>query len=155
VCQHNIHGYIHGFIHGYPYPRQAWWSCTGVFRLTIKILFHSGDMRHPSREIAYKCWHTFLEALNFWPICRHRTCDRVWWRLTERPRRLEKQNLLDGQGKVRHEAARRRNSECNLNSRNSSRSNASRPTAVQRAVMAGGAAHWSLRRAAGQSHSPL
>jgi len=38
---------------------------------------------------------------------------------------------LDGQGKARREAARRRNSECkiNLSSRNSSRSNGSRPTA--------------------------
>jgi len=44
---------------------------------------------------------------------------------------------LDGQGKARREAARRHNSECkiNLNSRNSSRSNGSRPTAVQRAVI--------------------
>jgi len=44
---------------------------------------------------------------------------------------------LDGQGKARREAARRRNSECkiNSNSRNSSRSNGSRPTAVQRAVI--------------------
>ena len=44
---------------------------------------------------------------------------------------------LDGQGKARREAARRRNSECkiNFNSRNSSRSNSSRPTAVQRAVI--------------------
>jgi len=44
---------------------------------------------------------------------------------------------LDGQGIARREAARRRNSECkiNSNSRNSSRSNGSRPTAVQRAVI--------------------
>jgi len=44
---------------------------------------------------------------------------------------------LDGQGKALREAARRRNFECkiNLNSRNSSRSNGSRPTAVQRAVI--------------------
>ena len=44
---------------------------------------------------------------------------------------------LDGQGKARREAARRRNSECriNFNSRNSSCSNGSRPTAVQRAVI--------------------
>ena len=48
-------------------------------------------------------------------------------------------NQLDGQGKARREAARRRNPECkiNLSSRNSSRSNGSR--------------HWSLRRVAGQS----
>jgi len=41
------------------------------------------------------------------------------------------QEELDGQGKARREAARRRNSECkiNFNSRNSSRSNGSRPTA--------------------------
>ena len=45
--------------------------------------------------------------------------------------------LLDGQSKARREAARRRNFECkiNLNSRNYSRSNGSRPTAVQRAVI--------------------
>ena len=45
--------------------------------------------------------------------------------------------ILDGQGKARREAARRRNTECkiNFNSRNSSRSNGSRPTAVQRAVI--------------------
>ena len=44
---------------------------------------------------------------------------------------------LDGQDKARREAARRRNSECkiNFNSRNSSRSNGSRPTGVQRAVI--------------------
>jgi len=38
---------------------------------------------------------------------------------------------LDGQGKARREAARRRNSECiiNLSCRNSSRGNGSRPTA--------------------------
>ena len=44
---------------------------------------------------------------------------------------------LDGQGKARREAARRRNSECKINfsSQNSSRSNGSRPTAVQRAVI--------------------
>jgi len=44
---------------------------------------------------------------------------------------------LDGQGKARREAARRRNFECkiNLNSRNYSRSNGSKPTAVQRAVI--------------------
>ena len=44
---------------------------------------------------------------------------------------------LDGQGKARREAARRRNSECqiNFNSRNSSRSNGSRPTAVERALI--------------------
>ena len=37
---------------------------------------------------------------------------------------------LDGQGKARREAARRRNSECkiNLSCRNSSRGNGSRPT---------------------------
>ena len=47
------------------------------------------------------------------------------------------QNELDGQGKARREAARRRNSErkMNFNSRNSCRSNGSRPTAVQRAVI--------------------
>jgi len=41
------------------------------------------------------------------------------------------QTKLDGQGKARREAARRRYSECkiNLSSRNSSRSNGSRPTA--------------------------
>jgi len=41
------------------------------------------------------------------------------------------QEQLDGQGKARREAARRRNSECkiNLSSRNSSCSNGSRPTA--------------------------
>jgi len=50
---------------------------------------------------------------------------------------VNKLNELDGQGKARREAARRRNSECkiNLNSRNSSRSNGSRPAAVQRAVI--------------------
>ena len=39
--------------------------------------------------------------------------------------------LLDGHGKARREAARRRNSECkiNLSYRNSSRGNGSRPTA--------------------------
>ena len=44
---------------------------------------------------------------------------------------------LDGQGKAQREAARRRNSECKINfiSRNSSRSNGSRPAAVQRAVI--------------------
>ena len=44
---------------------------------------------------------------------------------------------LDGQGKARREAARRLNSECKINfsSQNSSRSNGSRPTAVQRAVI--------------------
>ena len=44
---------------------------------------------------------------------------------------------LDGQGRARREAARRRNFECkiSLNSRNYSRSNGSRPTAVQRAVI--------------------
>ena len=49
----------------------------------------------------------------------------------------ENLNKLDGQGKARREAARRRNSECkiNLNSRNFSRSNGSRPTAVQRTVI--------------------
>ena len=41
------------------------------------------------------------------------------------------QTKLDGQGKARREAARRRNSECKINliCRNSSRSNGSRPTA--------------------------
>ena len=40
-----------------------------------------------------------------------------------------RQTKLDGQGKARHEAARRRNSECkiNLSCRNSSRGNGSRP----------------------------
>jgi len=43
---------------------------------------------------------------------------------------IEKQKRLDGQGKARREAARRRNFECkiNLSSPNSSRSNGSRPT---------------------------
>ena len=47
------------------------------------------------------------------------------------------QTKVEVQGKARHEAARRRNSECkiNLNSRNSSRSNGSKPTVVQRAVI--------------------
>ena len=54
---------------------------------------------------------------------------------------------LDGQGKARREAARRRNSECkiNLSSRNSSRSNGSRPTAQRSAV---GLLHSDLRRRA-------
>ena len=43
----------------------------------------------------------------------------------------EKQTELDGQGKARREAARRRNSECkiNLSCRNSSRGNGCGPTA--------------------------
>ena len=51
--------------------------------------------------------------------------------------RIEIFQKLDGQGKARRDPARRRNSECkiNFNSRNSSRSNGSRPTAVQRAVI--------------------
>ena len=51
--------------------------------------------------------------------------------------RNKKKKELDGQGKARREAARRRNSECkiNFNSRNASRSNGSRPTAVKRAVI--------------------
>ena len=42
------------------------------------------------------------------------------------------QTKLDGQGKARREAARRRNSEykINLSSRHSSRSNGSRPTDI-------------------------
>jgi len=50
---------------------------------------------------------------------------------------LHNLTILDGQGRARREAARRRNFECkiNLNSRNYSRSNGSRPTAVQRAVI--------------------
>jgi len=62
------------------------------------------------------------------------------------------QTKIEVQGKARHEAARRRNSECkiNLSSRNSlSVMAVSRPTAQRR--LAGGAAHWSLRRAASQS----
>jgi len=53
----------------------------------------------------------------------------------DRPRdlgeRVAKEKKLDGQGKARREAARRRNSECriNLSSRNSSRSKGSRHTA--------------------------
>jgi len=49
----------------------------------------------------------------------------------------ETPNKLDGQGRARREAAWRRNFECkiNLNSPNYSRSNGSRPTAVQRAVI--------------------
>ena len=45
----------------------------------------------------------------------------------------EQQEELDGQGKTRREAARRRNSECkiNLSCRNSSRGNGSRPTALR------------------------
>jgi len=52
-------------------------------------------------------------------------------------RKHKKMRKLDGQGKARREAARRRNFECkiNLNSRNYSRSNGSRPTALQRAVI--------------------
>jgi len=48
-----------------------------------------------------------------------------------------KKEKLDGQGRARREAARRSNfeSKINLNSRNYSRSNGSRPTAVQRAVI--------------------
>jgi len=62
------------------------------------------------------------------------------------------QTKLAVQGKARHEAARRRNSECkiNLSNRNSLAAMAvSRPTAQR--WLAGGAAHWSLRRAASQS----
>jgi len=70
------------------------------------------------------------------------------------PRTLLTQYLeLDGQGKARREAARRRNFECkiNFNSRNSSRSNGSRPTAVQprrRPGTAVGLLHSELRRRA-------
>ena len=48
-----------------------------------------------------------------------------------------KYKKLDGQGRARREAARRRNFECKINliSRNYSRRNGSRPTAVQRAVI--------------------
>jgi len=44
---------------------------------------------------------------------------------------------LDGQGKARREAARRRNSECkiNLSCRNSSRGNGNRPTGYSAAVI--------------------
>jgi len=62
------------------------------------------------------------------------------------------QTKLEVQGKARHEAARRRNSECkiNLSSRNSLAAMAvSRPTAQR--LLAAGAAHRSLRRAASQS----
>jgi len=47
------------------------------------------------------------------------------------------QTKLEVQGKARHEAARRRNSECqiNLSSRNSSRGNGSRPTGYSAAVI--------------------
>jgi len=59
--------------------------------------------------------------------------------------------ILDGQGKARREAARRRNSECkiNLSCPNSSRGNGSRPTAHRR--LAGGAEQRPMCRAAGQS----
>jgi len=58
---------------------------------------------------------------------------------------------LDGQGKARREAARRRNFECkiNLSSPNSSRSNGSTPTAHR--WLAGSVSHWSQRRTASQS----
>ena len=59
-----------------------------------------------------------------------------------------RENKLDGQGKARREAARRRNSEwkINFNSRNSSRSNGSRPTAVQRSVIGRRGGAWVANR---------
>ena len=56
-----------------------------------------------------------------------------------------KNKQLDGQGKARRKAARRRNFECkiNLSSPNSSRSNGSTPTAQQ--WLAGSVSHWSQR----------
>ena len=66
-------------------------------------------------------------------------------------RRSQQQQQLDGQGKARREAARRRNSECkiNLSCRNSSRGNGSRTTAQR--WLAGSAALRPMCHAAGQS----
>ena len=88
--------------------------------------------------------HEFLLFILFKKLVLFKT-------LHSSPTKCQNWRKLDGQGKARREAARRRNSKCkiNLSCWNSSRGNGSRPT-VQR-WLAGSAALRPMWHAAGQS----